>query len=75
MNIRLPQKKDLDNAEKICDNTHYKSSKTIISNNQLYPSRAAMLKNIPKKNDEQEAQIIDSPEFWEDINFFYIFNK
>ena len=68
-----PTKKDLDNSEKICDNTHYKSSKIIISNNQVYASRAAMLKNIPKET--EEAKIIDCPEFWEDLNHYYIFNK
>ena len=66
-------KKDVDNHEKICDNSHYKSSKIILSNNQVYSSQASMLNNKPKG--DQAEKVIDCPEFWEDLPHLYIFNK
>lgn len=70
---QLPQKKDLDNIDQICDNSHYKSSKIILSNNQIYASKAAMISNIPQSEDAQK--IIDCDELWGDMQHLYIFNK
>jgi len=66
-------KKDLDNPDEICDNSHYKSSKIIVSNNQVFSSRAAMLNNIPQN--EAAEKVIDCAELWEDLPHLYIFNK
>jgi hypothetical protein len=72
-NITLHQdktKKDLDNVDKICDNTRYKNSRTIISNGQTYASKAAWIHDVPAT----ENKIIDCPEFWEELNTLKIYN-
>ncbi len=64
-------KKDLDNWSKICDTTHYKSSLTLLSNNKIYPSKAALDLNLEK---QEEQFIIDKPEFYKESGFFKIYN-
>lgn len=66
-------KKDIDFREEICENTFYKSSKIILSKNQFYSSYFSMKNNIPKNSSEEK--VLDHPEFWEDKDHFYIFNK
>ena len=65
-------KKDLDKSEEICDNTCFKSSKTMTSKNKHYSSSASWKAGVEKHEDER---IIDSPEFWEELDYFRIYNK
>lgn len=63
-------KKDLDNINKVCDNTRYKSLIKIMSNAKIYNSKAAW------KRDEQNSNtIIDCPEFWEQLNSLTLYNE
>ena len=64
-------KKDLDNPEKICDNSFYKCSMNIVSGGQIYNSKAAWKFNQPGDHN----QVIDCEEFWEDLNVLRIYNK
>ena len=64
-------KKDLDSAQDICDNTCYKSSKTILSNGKQYSSKAAWLSGQERKSNEK---IIDNEEFWKELNYFRLYN-
>ena len=66
-------KKDLDNIQEICNNTVYKSSKSILSNGQIYHSKAAMTLNFPRNGNPQK--IIDNDEFWAELDNMYIFNE
>jgi len=68
----FPSKKDLDNLDDICENSFYKSSKNIYSNNSIYPSKAAMIQGIPY---QKENRIIDNDTFWEELENYYIYNK
>jgi hypothetical protein len=63
-------KKDIDNYEKICNNTRYKSSQIIASEKKLYASKAAWKNNINGNHDK----IIDCEEFWEDISNLKLYN-
>ena len=64
-------KKDLDNPEKICDNSFYKCSMKIVSGGQIYNSKTAWKFNQPGDHN----QVIDCEEFWEDLNVLRIYNK
>ena len=63
-------KKDIDNWEKICNNSRYKSAQIISSNNQLYASKTAWRHDIPGAHNT----IIDCDEFWEDAINLKIYN-
>lgn len=63
-------KKDLDNIDKVCDNTRYKSQIKVISNAKIYNSKAAW-----KENQQNSYTIIDTPEFWEQIKSFKLYNE
>lgn len=73
-NVRLIEtktKKDLDNPEKICDNSRYKCSTKIVSGGQVFNSKAAWKFNQPGDHD----QVIDCEEFWEDLDMLRIYNQ
>lgn len=63
-------KKDLDNVDKLCNNSRYKSSQLVCSNKKIYASKAAWKNSI--EGDHKE--IIDCPEFWEDLVNLKIYN-
>ena len=67
------EKKDLDIDDKLCDNTCYKSSKIIISNNKHYSSKIKWQRNEPLQRERFE-KIIDEELFWEEVNHFKLFN-
>jgi hypothetical protein len=65
------KKKDLDNVEKICDTTRYKSSKQIFSKEGQFSSKSSYDKKT-KTHDDQ--LIIDEDSFWEDSEYFKLYN-
>jgi hypothetical protein len=65
------EKKDLDNLEKICDTTRYKSSRHLFSNLKKYSSKSAYLKDIESHEDQF---IIDDKDFWEESDYFKLYN-
>jgi len=64
-------KKDLDNDQKICDTTRYKSSKIIFSKNKQYSSKAAWEQDIVS---HEEQIIIDCDSFWEESEYIKLYN-
>jgi len=64
-------KKDLDNIDKICDTTCYKSSRNIFSKDGQFSSKSSFDKKIKKHKDQL---IIDEDEFWEDSSYFKLYN-
>lgn len=68
--VKTKTKKDVDNLELLCDNTRYKCSMKVISNGEIYNSRAAW------KHDHSgdHQKVIDCPEFWQDLNILRIYN-
>jgi len=65
------EKKDLDNYEKICDTTRYKSSKILFSDGKRYSSKMAWQNNIESHEDEI---VFDHPDFWEEVDHFKLYN-
>ena len=68
----IKDKKDLDFTKDICDNSYYYSNKTLISKNKKYKSKAHW-KHGEKLEDE--SQVIDCPDFWEEVEHFNIYNN
>lgn len=64
-------KKDIDNIEKLCDTTRYKSSKLIFSKSGKFSSKPSYDKNIQSHEDEI---IIDEDKFWEESDHFKLYN-
>lgn len=65
------EKKSLDNFEKICDTSRYKSSKLIFSKEGQFSSKSAYDKKI-KSHDGQI--IIDDDDFWNESDHYKIYN-
>lgn len=65
------EKKSLDNFEKICDTTRYKSSKMIFSKDGQFSSKSSYDKGIKTYDDQI---IIDDDEFWNDSEHFKLYN-
>ena len=68
--VKKKTKKDLDNVDKICDNTKYKNSRIILSGGQQYNSKAAWQRGL-----QNHTNVIDSPEFWEELNTLKLYNE
>ena len=65
-------KKDIDFDSEICDNTFYHSNKTLISEGKEYLSKAAWKAGVEKTSESQK--LIDSDEFWEEIEHLNVYN-
>lgn len=65
------EKKDLDNHEKICDTTRYKSSKMIFSKNKEYPTKAAWKAGLETAENQT---VIDTDDFWEESDYIKLYN-
>ena len=70
--LKHPEKKDLDFASEICNNSSYYSSKTILSKDKEYSSKASWKAGREKSREEK---VIDSPDFWKEVEYFRIYNK
>lgn len=64
-------KKSIDNQDKICDTTKYKSSKMIFSKKGQFSSKICYDKNIPVHKDQM---IIDENEFWNFAHHYKLYN-
>jgi hypothetical protein len=68
--LKQKTKKDVDNHDKICNNSRYKSAQVIASEKQLYTSKAAWKHGISGNHDK----IINCDEFWDDAINLKIYN-
>lgn len=69
-------KESLDIKDKVGYNTCYKTNKFILAKGGVFLSRADWKANKSVKNfDDNTREIQDTPEFWEEVEYFYIFNK
>jgi hypothetical protein len=62
----------VEELKKDLNKLYYKSSKITSSNNKMYYSLAAKNKDFPLENTVEYQKVIDSPEFWENIEFYTI---
>jgi hypothetical protein len=85
--ITFPTKQNyLEDAASYCDTTieslaeasslFYRSNKLLLSNGQIFISKAAWMQEKPIPSVERNVQqVIDIPEFWEDYQHFRIFKN
>jgi hypothetical protein len=60
----------------VCEKTRFLTGKRILSNNKAYLSYAHLEAEKPLDNFTQgEDNVIDVPAFWQDVEFYHIFNK
>jgi len=72
----VTSKETLDFKEKLGYNTSFKTNKFILSKDGVFLSKAHWLAKQPVKGfDDNTQNIIDSPVFWEELDYFYIFNQ
>lgn len=71
INTAPAPKKELIEKLKSTKNLYYKSCQSVYSNNKIYPSFAA--KKLDKPRTGEFEPVIDSQDFWEDLdNFFFV---
>ncbi len=69
-------KENLDIKDKVGYNTCYKTNKFILAKDGIFLSKADWKANKPVKDfDDNIREIQDIPAFWEEIEYFYLFNK
>ena len=56
----------------VSDRTHFKTNKLIFSKGAPYPSIPHLKASIVNQSDNK---VIDTPEFWNDSDFYFVFNK
>lgn len=54
---------------------YYRSSKLTASHDAVYSSQAAATANLPVKNLDEYEKVVDSEEFWKELDFFTIVRK
>lgn len=65
------KKKSIDNLDKLCNNSCFKSSKMIFSKGKQYSTKASWEKDSPTAPDEK---VIDCDSFWEEANHLKLYN-
>lgn len=75
LNERTKIKGDIPNNENISSSSSFKTNKIILSNGKIYPSNAHRLLDIPAENGKPiGGNVLDTPKFFEELDYFYIFN-
>lgn len=64
----------LDFSPETTDNLLYRSNKHIFSNGKVYLSKADWLQDRPITSENQGMPIIDSEDFYQELDYFYIFS-
>ncbi len=73
---KITTKESLDFKDKIGYNSCYKTNKFILAKDGIFLSKADWLKKASVKSfDDNIREIPDVPEFWAEVDYFYIFNK
>ncbi len=73
---KLPTKKNAEKYNKLDGELFYKSTKIYLSKGKIYNTRAHWKEDLPLDALDAKARpIIDSPEFWEDVENLCILRK
>ena len=75
--VPFPEKEEIKKLKSYdLDKLYYKSKRILISNAKSYKGEAAWRSDTPSDpNDNSPLKVIDSPEFWDAIEEFYILEK
>jgi hypothetical protein len=73
---KIFRKEDVEKHIEITQNSLFKSRKILFARGKQYLSKTHFLLDCPMQNlQSMEAPIIDTPKFYEEIEFLYIYNK
>lgn len=70
-----PDSKIIENLRKDLGQLYYRSCKLVASNGQIFGSHTDREANLPLSNDFEYHKVIDSPNFWQDLDFYTIVKK
>lgn len=70
--LNEPSQELIDKLKKDLDRLFYRSCKTTISDGKFYSSLAASRLDYPIHKTHEYQKVIDSPEFWKNLDFFTI---
>jgi hypothetical protein len=70
----IPNEKMVEELKKE-SNLYYRSSLLIANKKNIFSSHAAIEKGVPLTTDGQYQEVIDSPKFWKDMEFYIIFKS
>lgn len=73
--IPTPNETKVDELRKDIDKLYYRSCKLIFSDGQVFASHADVEAKAPLATDFEYRKVIDSPNFWKDMDFFTIVKK
>ena len=75
--VPIPEDSDIEELKaKGVENLYYKSKRILISNSKSYKGEAAWRSDTPSDaNQNQPLKIIDSSDFWDSLEEFYILEK
>jgi hypothetical protein len=73
--IHPRQMPDIEELKKQKKSLHYMSSKLTLSDGKMYPSRSALLKNKPIKEQYEISEVIDDEIFWSESDYFCFLKK
>lgn len=68
----FPKKEKVEEIRKDLEGLYFKSCKLIASGDKIYGSHASVDKNVILTKDSEYQSVIDTPSFWEDLEFFTI---
>jgi hypothetical protein len=73
--IEQPKPEVIAELRKDIDRLYYQSCKMLAADGALYRSTASRTADIKSDNDFEYQKVIDTPEFWQDLEFYMIVRK
>jgi len=74
--VVIPDKSKIEKADLVTEKSLFKTKKILLSNGKGYASNAHRLFDLPLSNiNKIVAPVLDYPKFYEELDFFYIFNQ
>jgi hypothetical protein len=73
--LAKPNEETVESLRKDLNKLYYRTGKIIHSDGKVFGSHAALEAGIELQNDYEYNRVIDSPSFWEDLDFFAIVKK
>ena len=72
---KINTKEDIEKFVQISSNSLFKTKKIILGGGKIYPSNAHRLLDIPvEPNKPIGGNVLDTPKFYEELDYFYIYN-
>jgi hypothetical protein len=75
--VNKKTKLSVENNEKVNKNTYVKTRRQVLASGKSFQTFAHWKQNAPSVNNENTTQVgcfLDSPSFWEESDYFYIYN-